>query len=413
MLERDHSSLGRGGAARMESARRRPVAWRSAAAALALALALGASPSCATAPSAQREAELAAACERLEAALRDGDDAAARAAAARIRELDARGADARRAEELVRLLDARVEPRFEPALLALRAALADGDPAQARAILARLLQLQPSGTALELARVYERILDGRAALSLLELETQCLWRPDPQVAGAGTCVVRLAVRSRDGAARALVGGAATLELAAVTLDARGHHRRAGETRALEAPARIEVPAQGPAEADLALVPLELPDGALALRLTARVLLRSGSVVEQGRALPARPVAAAAGELVLLEGRLLALGPAARGDLAAAALQPASRPEDLLALALRVRREDRDAVLDAVAGLDLDRGRIERLAPALRWLAPEAGGGSDVAQWDEWLDARAAARRAAERSTEPVLPRAGRAKLAGP
>ncbi len=371
---------------------------------------------CASTEDGERELSVARAIERLDAALRDGDDGEARSAAAEIRQLGARGSAREHADEAARLLDTRVEPRLEPALLALGAALSDDDVMLAKAVLARLFAMQPTGAALDLARAYERIIDGREALQGLDLRMECVWSADPGKPGAGTCLVRLAARSKDGVARQLVPGPATVVFTAFTIDARGLSSQGAETRSFDELARVEIPAAGVGTVDLAAVLLELPADARALRLTAQLRLRSGSVRVGERALPAQRIDVRDGELVLLTGSLLGLGPAAPGELQAAALEPDARAEDLLEIALRVRREDRDLVLDDLAPLATDLAevaRAEKLAPALRWLAPDARGGADGAAWANWLEERAQGRRVDQRRGEPVLPRSLRPNFAGP
>jgi len=328
-----------------------------------------------------------------------------------LRARGARGPELARADEVARLLDARVEPRLEPALDALRAAVASGDDDLARAVLRRLWAQRPTGAAAERAAAFERILDGRGAIAGLELRAECVWTADPGIPGAGTCVVRLAVRSRDGVARALEPGPATLSLTAITVDTRGNSSHGSEARSFEALARLDVPAEGAVGIDLAQIPLELPAGALALRLTADVRLTPGTVRQTERALPAQRVPVEHGELVLLAGRLLAQGPAEPDELARGAAEPDSRAGELLEVALRVRREDRARVLDGLCAYAQDPARVERLASALRWLAPDVQGGADPSEWSRWLAARAERVRAGERRTEPVLPRALEPKLA--
>ncbi|MCY2961689.1 MAG: hypothetical protein NTY35_16130 [Planctomycetota bacterium] len=213
-------------------------------------------------------------------------------------------------------------------------------------------------------------------------------------------------------ARALEPGAATLALSAITVDARGNVSHGSEARAFDALARLEVPAEGLAGIDLARVPLELPAGALALRLTADLRLSPGSVHDAERALPAQRVPIQHGELVLLAGRLLAQGAAAPGELARRASEPGTNAADLLDVALRVRREDRAAVLDEACAFAGDAARVERLAPALRWLAPEVQGGADPLAWSRWLGERGERRLSGARRSEPVVPRALEPKLAG-
>ncbi len=229
--------------------------------------------------------------------------------------------------------------------------------------------------------------------------------------GGGNCIVRLAVRSRDGVARALEPGPATLSLTAITVDALGNSSHGSEARSFGALARLDVPAEGAVGVDLAQVPLELPAGALALRLTADVRLTPGTVRQTERAARAlTPVEH--GELVLLAGRLLAQGPAAADELARRAEDPDSRASELLDVALRVRREDRQRVLDGLCAFAADPARVERLAPALRWLAPDVQGGADPSGWSQWLADRGERVREGARRSEPLLPRALEPKLVG-
>ncbi len=364
------------------------------------------------APDPARDAAVAATLEKLDVALRDGDDAGVRAAAARLHELGARNEDVARADEAMRLTNARVEPRLQPALDALRAALSSGDDELARSVLRRLWALGPTGAAAEIAAVYQRILEGRDAVAGLDLRAECVWMPDPKIAGGGTCVVRLAARSRDGVERELEPGPVTLALTAISMDARGNQSQGSEARSFEALSRIAVPAEGVGGVDLAQIPLELPSGALALRLSAEVRLRSGTVREAGRILPAQRVPVEHGELVLLAGRLLARGAAAPEDLAELAASPLASKRDLLDTALRVRRADRDAVLDSLCAFTGDAARVERLAPALRWLVPDAQGGADASTWSRWLADRGQRTIDEVHRSEPVLPRGLAPKYAG-
>jgi len=360
-----------------------------------------------------RDAAIAAQLDALEAALSGGDDGAARAAAQKLRELGAGERELAFAAEAERLVAARVEPRMQPALEALRVALRSGDDEVARSIIRRMRLMGPTGSALELVEAFERIVDGRTALTGLDLRAECVWMPGPTAGRGGTCSLRFTASARDGVPRTLEPGPATLLVTAITVDRRGHLSEASEARSFDELARLDIPAEGGASVELARVPLELPAGALALRLTAQIELRAGSVHQHGRALPAMNADVGAGELVLLDGRLLALGPAARDELARRASESNASGADLLDVALRVRREDREAVLDGLAEPAIDPARAELLAPALRWLAPDVRGGADPGTWGDWLAERAG-RLSAERSRgEPVLPRAPRPRLAGP
>jgi hypothetical protein len=359
-----------------------------------------------------RDAAISAELEKLDTGLRDGDDAGVRNAAARLRELGARGADLQRADEALRLSNARIEPRLQPALDALRAALASGDDELARSVLRRLWSMGPTGAAADLANVYERILEGRLAVAGLDLRAECVWIPAPEIPGGGTCLVRLAARSRDGVERTLEPGPATLALTAITVDLRGASSQGSQTRSFDTLALVTIPAEGAAGVDLAQVPLELPEGALALRLTAEIRLRSGTVHEGDRTLPAQRVPVEHGELVLLAGRLLAQGAADPSDVVRRAADPEARRGDLLDAALRVRREDRERVLDALCVYAGDTPSVDRLTSALRWLAPDVQGGADAATWARWLADRGARLANAAQKNEPVLPRHLQPNLAG-
>lgn len=394
-----------------------PARPRSAATLLGLLLlGLAWCASCATTSSASdptKDAAVAAQLDALEVALRDGDDGAARNAARKLRELGAGERELAYAAEAERLVAARVEPRLQPSLEALRVALRSGDDEVARSILRRMRLMSPTGSALELVEAFERIVDGRTAVSGLDLRAECAWMPGPTAGRGGTCSLRFAASARDGVPRTLEPGPATLMLTAITVDRRGHLSAASEARSFDDLARLDVPAEGGASVELARVPLELPPGALALRLTALIELRAGSVHQHGRALPAMNAGVTAGELVLLDGRLLALGPAARDELARRASETSARPADLLDIALRVRREDREAVLDSLAERAIDPARAELLAPALRWLAPDVRGGADPGAWGDWLAERAGRLRDERSRGEPVLPRRPQPRLAGP
>ncbi len=295
-----------------------------------------------------------------------------------------------------------VEERFVPALEALQAAVEARDDALARAVHERLMLLGPTGAALDLARGFERILDGRAAVRGLEARLECHWLPGADPA-EGHCVLRLAAFAKDGVARTLEPGPATVRLRTATVDASGGLGQGEASSALPALARLDVPAEGRVAVDLARVPLRLAPNALAIRLSADVDLRSGTVRVDGATLPAMHVAVTPGEVVLLHGRLLALGAADPGDLVRLAARAGAGSRELLELALRLRREDREAALDALAAAALPEALVQPLAPALRWLAPGYQAGADARAWAAWLDRRAL-RNAADRGrSEPRLP----------
>ena len=79
--------------------------------------------------------------------------------------------------EIERDLASGVPPEFVPALEAIRLSLADGDETTARRTLGFLLGRRPEGRTLELARGFERILDGRERTEWLDLRLEAVERP--------------------------------------------------------------------------------------------------------------------------------------------------------------------------------------------------------------------------------------------
>ncbi len=299
--------------------------------------------------------------------------------------------------------------RWRPALEALRAAVDAGDEREARSVLERLYLAEPTGAALELARAYETILDGREAVASLALAIDAQYRRGP--AGAGEIVVWFDAASRDPRALDVALGPCTLRVTQVSVDSVGDETKSFETMPVEAQIRVLLKEGTPVRIPLAQMPFNARKGALASRATFELEARAGAITVDSRELPAMRWRIDSGEVVLLASDLSALDLAASGALAEHVAQGKADARAALSIAVRLPRSERAAALDALARAveTIPEPALAALAPALRWLAPEPNLGRDPDSWRAFLRARA---RALLKRPELILPRARRSALAG-
>ncbi len=303
-----------------------------------------------------------------------------------------------------------VEERFQPAFEALQSALSAGDDREARAVLDRLYALGPTGTALEFARGFGRILDGRAAVSALDLALDAQFIRPP--GGGSFARVSFVATARDGRNLVAHPGPGVLHVTVLVIDPAGALSRRVEVVPLDTIKELDVGPDRPARIDLVELPVVLPAGALALRAVFEVDLRAGSMrsadevvpeSSRDRDLPAMRWHVESSEVAVLAKELASQDLAAPGDLAQAALEGKIDRRKALVIAVRLPRADRDAALDELSRVSRQIAEpvISALGPALRWLATDVNLGEDTDAWRAFLRERA---KSLQRESDLRLPR---------
>ncbi len=294
-----------------------------------------------------------------------------------------------------------VDERWRPALEALRSAVDAGDDREARAVLERLYLTEPVGDALEVARAYERILDGREIVAGLELSIDAQFERTPE--SGGTIVVWFKAASNDVRTLDVAPGPCTLRVTQIAVDADGDETRSVETLPLAAQIRALVTEGAPVAIPIAHMPFQARKGALASRATFELELRAGAVFVEGRELPAMRWRVAPGEVVLLARDLANLELSSANALAEHVSHGKADAREALSIAVRVPRVEREAAIDELARVagGISEQVLVALAPALMWLAPEENLGRDADAWRGFLRRRVAG---LEKRRDLVLPR---------
>ena len=183
-------------------------------------------------------------------------------------------------------------------------------------------------------------------------------------------------------------GPATLEVERRIVDPRGRERVDRQTSSFETASELELPAEGTVEIALAELDNAFPQGALAERRRWRIRMRSGEIEDGGTSYPAMSVRVRAASEERLAPVLLEsdVEPASPADLAQRAAEGDMLESEALGLAVLIPGDQREQALDLLALVveDLPLSAVARLAPALRWLAPDADAGSDPTLWRGWL-----------------------------
>lgn len=298
-------------------------------------------------------------------------------------------------------LEGAIPPEHLPALEALEREVLAGDDLTARAILRRILARGPDGATLELARGFERILDGREAARGLDLALVAHETPGR----TGRFRLELLLRTTGEVPLVLRPGPSRLVRRLHGVDAEGGERRSVGELPLGSlgPWRIEPRA----ELRVALGEHDLPQvhGALAVRATFELAFLAGEVRREGRTLPVRRLEARPAVHVLLSGELPpeAVDP---GELARYVSAGRVHRAAALERAVRVPPADYRRALQelAVGHARLNRVALEELLPALRWLAGEDGPVGGVSVWWAWLGELARGMEAAEGTLDMPAPR---------
>lgn len=289
---------------------------------------------------------------------------------------------------------AAIPQEFLPALEALEQAVRDGDEVVARSILEHLYARHPEGRALELARSFERILDGRALVRDLDLRLE--GKESAEAAGQYT-VTLVASHHREEELR-LRAGAARLRETLYGVQPDGAEQRESTSRALDELGDLRLPAGEETRVALAELYLPSPPGTLAQRARLELELFVGELEVDERVLPAQQVPVAPAECVRLASFLPATA-VEPSELLRYVLDERVRRPALMERAVRIAPARRAEALDLVAGRldELSVVTLGELVPALRWLSGTDGPGGDPEEWHDWLAARAKRRAAAAES----------------
>ncbi|MCK6446275.1 MAG: hypothetical protein L6Q99_07780 [Planctomycetes bacterium] len=312
-------------------------------------------------------------------------------------------------------IDPALRPRiaaFEPAFDALSAALADGDEAAARAILARVRALRPVGPALEVADAFERILDGRAAARALELRLLVRGGAPANVTPGAPRAdgprkprrLALAAVSSHPTAVKLYASAARLESSLFGVDVRGFEHRSAHTRSIDQLGELELSPDDPELLDVA--EFDVPfSNELAVRSRFELVLVQPEIEIDGRRLPLSTLVVAPCEVDVLAPFLptAAVEPA---ELARYLERPGFGLPAALERAVRIAPDRRDEALDLVAPVlaRMNRMDLERATPCLRWLSGDRERGANPDSWRAWALERS---RANQPTPELDLPTVGR------
>jgi hypothetical protein len=288
----------------------------------------------------------------------------------------------------VRAETARVPPELAPAFRALEAAVVGGEDARARRVLAGILARGPTGDVLELARAFERVLDGRDLVRSLDLRLAL--EPDAEREGRMRVLLFASHGGTESLRLRLPPG--SLEHLVVAVDARGIETRDLGSRIVDAVEELVLAPGRTRRVELARYSVPL-GRALAARDQWRLRLRSGEVEVAGAAYPAADPSVAPCERTLVAA-FLPSEPIEPAELARylRATEELWTPA-LVERAVRIAPERREEALDLLAPVvrelaASDPERVAAATPALRWLARTGAPGRSAREWSRWLALRA-------------------------
>jgi hypothetical protein len=178
----------------------------------------------------------------------------------------------------------------------------------------------------------------------------------------------------------------------------GGEEQSTETHPYPALRNLGLDPGGSIEVGLAAFFIDVPAGDLAVRLTFDLDLRSGSIVRDGRELPAMHVPVEGCEATCWGKLLCAELEPTPESLEQYVLRPTSiTAECALELAVRLPPDQRKETLDRLAAREneISEQHLLELGPALRWLTEDPTLGGDSNLWRAYLAARAG-KRAKER-----------------
>jgi hypothetical protein len=273
-----------------------------------------------------------------------------------------------------------LDPRFAPAIESLGQAVAAGDDDVARRILAGVLARRPEGRALELARSFEAVLEGREVRDALRLTLVA--RDLPVEDGEALDGYRLALicENTDTRTLGLFFPPPTLRLLANWAFPVGTDARTVESRTFDGLHGLVLEPGESVCFELGEYHPRLGD-ALAQRDLWTLITRSGEVDVGGRRVPVAAPDATPCEVVRLAGFLPTAELTPEG-----LVEYVQRPKLFLpSLMERTVRIPPQRWLDTLAALvplldEMDDERVRLISPALRWLSRSARIGADPGAW---------------------------------
>lgn len=324
------------------------------------------------------------------------DDAAANEVLTQILALSPKGKSLEAAESYQRVLET-VPSRLLPLFARLQEFVLDHDDEAARNTLARIYAQEPTGKTLEFAHSFERVLTGRALVSVVRLELVTQAHADD----ASRYRVALFVLNKSLQEFSLHPGAATLTLERTVVDGNGHERRSEFSSATDTlPTLALVPGE---PIELQLQEFSRPVGlaaqaagagasldhglksVMATRFRWHLGLQSSLFDVEGAEYPAMNFQIASTDRIWISSSLPQESVSSAQFAEAVHAGGLTRVE-LLRLAVRVPVEERTETLRLLASEVelLGRESLRGLAPCLRWISGDSRLGDDPVAWRAWI-----------------------------
>ena len=296
--------------------------------------------------------------------------------------------DSEAADDLASLGPMRrgVPEAYLPAVEAIITAIKEDDNVTARSALNALLRRNPDAHTMELARGFERLLDGRLRVSWMDLRLEAV--EDPEVAGDYELVLVLSHHgTEDLVYRA---GGARLFVGQVAVGPDGSGQRGTRRDATPFPEEVVLLPDEEQRFPVAKLALNPPQGVLAFASRLRLDLLPGQFkMDDGRYLPAQNIPSPSTEIVRLAGNLpnAAVEPQ---ELVEYVQKPRPYVPAMMERAVRIAPERRDEALDLLTDwvAETDTVSLETIVPALRWLARTDSPGGSAAAWRAYMANRA-------------------------
>lgn len=244
--------------------------------------------------------------------------------------------------------------------------------------------------ALEIVGRFERIVEGRARLEAVSLELQLR-----RVSDEAEVEVWLAGRSGWPEPLSVSPFAASVVVRRLSIDQRAFEVNWSDRLVLEGAVRLDLPASGEHAERLLVLPIEVPRGAMATRMTVGLACTGGEVSEAGERYPARDIPVAEDQRTDIAG-WIPTGLIEPARLTALVEEGRGNTEVLLECAIRIEPERRAEALDGLgrAVQTLPDEALRPIVPAARWLLGVDGFGRDERAWKQLLVERYERRLAA-------------------
>lgn len=240
---------------------------------------------------------------------------------------------------------------------------------------------------------FEDIIDGRARLAAVTLRIELRRRPGEELVEA-----RLAGESSWAEPLVLRPFAASILIDRVHVDKEGFEVNWGETVVLEEGVELAMAARGTASIPLAELPIQVPVGAMATRMSVTLVCTGGELEEAGDRYPARKIVVREAERTDIAG-WIPTGLVEPQRLVRLVEQGRGSTDVLLECAIRIAPSRRAEALDGLgrALQTLPAEAVRPVVPAIRWLMGVSGidgFGRDERDWKHLLAERYDRRMAA-------------------